>query len=137
MQTSLQESGKETYWHISGTSSGGNEKVYYLVNGGYRTIGNYLLKDHAITKTGEDTTHKKNENYDYRDIRFFGKCGVALSEKVSLELHARFFDSDLGFGKTKRIMPDSADIVTRGQKIVAGPVVRLYLHDNVDITVIG
>ncbi len=133
IRTSLKESGSETYWHVGGTTSGGNEKVYYLVSGGYRTIGNYLLRDYAITKNLNDTIHKENENYDYRDIRFFGKCGVALNEKIDLELHARFFDSDLGFGKTKNIIPDSVDIITLGQKIIVGPRAKFYLNDNATI----
>ncbi len=134
MRTSLRKGGADTYWNISGTSSGGSDRINYMVSGGYRNIGNYLLRDYAITKHDHDTTHKKNENYDYRDVRFFGKCGVALNEHLSAELHARYFKSNLGFGRTKKIKPDSVDIITRGQKVVIGPVFKYTPLENLDFT---
>ncbi len=133
IRTSLKESGKETYWNIGGVSSGGNEKAHYLVSAGYRTVGNYLMKDYAISKGPYETTRLKNQNYDYRDIRFFGKCGMALGEKGELELHTRFFDSDLGHGKTRQIVPDSSDRVIKGTKFVVGPVVKFALNENINI----
>ncbi len=134
MRTSLSESGSDTYWNVSGISSGGNEKVHYMISAGYRNIGNYLLRDYAITKHDHDTTHKRNENYDYRDTRFFGKCGISITEQLSAELHLRFFDSELGFGLTKKILPDSVPIETKGRKFVIGPVVKYTPNDNLDFT---
>lgn len=133
ISTSLKESSKETYWNVGGISSGGNEKAHYLVSAGYRTIGNYLLKDYVISKGPNETTHLKNENYDYRDIRFFGKCGVTLGERGEFELHTRFFDSDLGNGKTRNIKPDSTDRVIKGTKFVVGPVAEFALNQNINL----
>jgi len=135
MGTSIRESFGDTYWNVSSTVSGGTDKAHYLVSGGYRTIGDYLLRDSAITKHDSTLIYKKNSNYDYRDLRFFGKCGVALNEKVELEVHGRFFDSELGFGKTKNIIPDSADIVTKGMKIVVGPMAKFNFTDNINVVV--
>jgi outer membrane receptor for ferrienterochelin and colicins len=131
--SSLRESGKETYYNIEGSSSGGNEKFNYFASAGFRNIGNYLLKDYALSEGPYKTTHLKNENYDYRDVRFFGKCGVTLGEKAELELHTRFFNSDLGYGKTRKIKPDSSDIVIKGTKFVIGPAVNLAVNENVNI----
>lgn len=133
MITSLKESGSETYWNVEGISSGGNELMNYLVCAGYRNIGNYLLKDYAISEGPYVTTRLKSENYDYRDIRFFGKCGIALGERAELELHTRFFDSDLGYGKTRKITPDSSDIIIKGTKFVIGPVVKFAINERINI----
>ncbi len=133
--TALSEAGTDAYWNIEGTSSGGNDRFHYLASAGFRTIGNYLLHDSATTKRDSTLIYKKNENYDYRDTRFFGKCGYHVNDALSLELHGRFFDSELGFGKTKKIKPDSVDIVTKGRKFVIGPLARLTLSENVDMTI--
>lgn len=136
MRASLKESGSDTYWNMEGQSSGGNKRLDYIVSAGYRTVGNYLLRDSAFARGPHGTYFKKNENYDYRDFRLFGKCGVTLNDIVNLEFHGRYFDSDLGYGKTKRIKPDSMDIVIKGQKFVLGPIARFTFDKNI-ITVRG
>ena len=60
---------------------------------------------------------------------------MTVNEKVDLELHARFFDSELGFGLTKNIKPDSVGIVNKGQKIVVGPIARIKINDNISLNV--
>jgi outer membrane receptor for ferrienterochelin and colicins len=122
-----------TYWNAQLQSAGGNERINYLVSAGYRTIGDYLLRDYAIARNQNTIIKKTNRNYDYRDIRLFGKTGLTIGDRLSIVLHARFFNSNLGFGVTKRLIPDSLDIETKGQKLLIGPTARLRLTDKIDL----
>jgi outer membrane receptor protein involved in Fe transport len=52
-------------------------------------------------------------------------------------------DSDLGFGRTKSLAlnnpanPAPADIITKGQKLLASPMLSLKLADNIDVRIGG
>jgi outer membrane cobalamin receptor len=124
---------RETYWNFNGSSSGGNDRFNFLAAVGYRTIGNYLLRDYAISRVGTDTLRLRNVNYDYHDFRAFGKCGLVVNDRVSLNLNLRYFNSELGFGRTRKIKPDSADIITSGEKLLLGPTAKFKLADNLDL----
>jgi outer membrane receptor protein involved in Fe transport len=126
-----------TYWNMQGQSSGGNERAGFLVSAGFRTIGDYLLRDYATNEKPDTTYILKNKNYDYRDIRLFGKGNVRISDKVGITLNARYFDSDLGFGMTRFLVPDSQDIITTGRKFLVGPSMDIRLTDRLDLTVGG
>jgi outer membrane receptor for ferrienterochelin and colicins len=127
----LDSSAHLAYWNVNGTIHGGTDKTSFLVSTGYRTIGDYLLRDYAEVKNYSDTTHTKNLNHDYEEFRFFGKVKFYTGDNNSISLNARFFQSELGIGKTKNILPDSQDIVTKGQKFLIGPQFKFSLSDNV------
>ncbi len=112
---------------------GSNQVLIFIVSLDNGKIRDRVLDRGEITKLGEDTIHKKNENYDYRDIRFFGKCGITLNEKANIELHTRYFNSDLGFGRTRKILPDSVDIVTKGEKFTIVPMTTFTFNDNITV----
>lgn len=137
MRPALKESGRETLWNVNVTSSGGNERINYLVSGGYRNVGNYLLRDSAIVRNGNIIAPKNSENHDYRDYRFFGKCGVTVGDRTDITLHARYFNSELGFGRTKKLKPDSLDIITCGKRFLVGPFVKVSLSDDFDLKIGG
>jgi hypothetical protein len=120
---SLDRGRREGLWHGGITGSGGNERLHYLASVGHRSIGNYLLSDSAMVRAVHNDTvvFKKADNHDYTDTRFFGKAGYYFTDKLWLTLHARYFDSELGFGRTKKVVPDSVDIVTAGSKMLVGP----------------
>lgn len=134
---SLRKAGKDTYYSIGGISSGGNDKVHYMTTFGYRTIGNYYLADSALVKHDSTWSYKSIENHDYRDIRFFAKCGVTPNDNIDLEFHFRFFDSELGFGLTKYlskirkypVIRNNEHIVNKGRKIVVGPIASIRVND--------
>lgn len=140
MRTSLSKGGKASLWNLGLTTSGGNSKVNYLASGGYRTIGNYLLNDSVFVRRirggglPDTTYHKKAVNYDYRDTRFFGKFGIGLGDRGNVTVHMRYFNSDLGFGKTKNA-PDTSNVTMKGERFLVGPVCRISLTDNVDLRV--
>ncbi|MBN2035880.1 MAG: TonB-dependent receptor, partial [Chitinispirillaceae bacterium] len=129
----ISKSGKRSYWNGTGSVNGGNDKAGYLLSGGYRTIGNYLLSDSALRRNGELTYFTKADNYDYKEYRLFGKGRWYLTDNCDLSLHARYFNSNLGFGKTKNIMPDSLDVDTRGSKFLIGPRLKLSLTPEIRI----
>jgi outer membrane receptor for ferrienterochelin and colicins len=121
MATSLKKAGPLALWSINGTGSGGNEDLSYLASMGYRTIGNYLLRNYAIARDGSNYYRKKADNYDCSDVRIFSKLKFFPTNNSTISLHMRYFNSDLGFGKTKNIFPDSMDVNTKGEKILVGP----------------
>lgn len=127
---------KQALWNGDIMSSGGNEKINYLVNGGYRTIGNYFMNDSALVKTSDTSYFIPAENYDYTDTRLFGMVGYRFSEKLSLDLHARYFKSDLGFGYT-RYSPDTVDIDIAGYKLIIGPQLNYTVNDAVTLRAVG
>jgi len=124
-------------WNGGVQSSGGNEHVNYMVSAGYRTIGNYLLADSAFVRGPNRNYYKSTDNHDYRDVRFFGKYGLRLKERVTLALHTRYFNSSLGFGKTKKVVPRQIDVNIGGQKILVGPEAMVKLNDIADLRVAG
>lgn len=129
IKTDLSESAKETYWNVNLNSSGGNDRISYLVNGGLRTIGNYLMRDSALGRKGEDIRYYPTENFDYRDIRLFSKMGFHINDRFEAEVSARYFDSELGFGKTKRLTPND-DILTAGRKWIISPNLKMSLSPS-------
>ncbi|MBN1761024.1 MAG: TonB-dependent receptor [Chitinispirillaceae bacterium] len=125
---------QQALWNGDLMSSGGGEHWHYLVNGGYRTIGNYFLTDSALVKkSGDISYHIPNRNYDYNDLRLFGKIGYRAGSRLSIDLHTRYFRSDLGFGYTRYIPDTTIDINITGEKIIIGPQVRYRLNDMVDL----
>jgi|GEM_PF-743625 len=126
-----------TLWNAGAQSSGGNERFNYLASGGFRRIGNYLLADSALVRSPNGMYRKSTDNHNYRDVRFFGKIGMHPVERLRIGFNARYFNSDLGFGKTKYVIPDSADIDIRGKKVLAGPEARISLADFADLRVAG
>lgn len=127
----LDSSVKMAYWNINGTVNGGTDKTSFLVSTGYRTIGNYLLRDSALAKKYTAEALVRNINHDYEEFRLLGKAKFYTSDNNSLSLHIRFFKSTLGFGVTKLITPDSLDVETKGQKFLIGPQLKISLSDKV------
>jgi outer membrane receptor for ferrienterochelin and colicin len=127
----LDKSGTLAYWNANGTVSGGTDKYGLLVSGGYRAIGNYLLQDSAIVRNGTDVNNKSSANSDYREARLFTKARLYCNDNTEVSLHARYFNSDLGFGKTKNIQPDSMDVETKGQKFLIGPHIKISFSKNI------
>jgi outer membrane cobalamin receptor len=130
MSNSLRKAGGLTLWSVNATGGAGNDKAGYLFSTGYRTIGNYLLRDYAIAQDGDSTYRISAANHGYTDFRLFGKSKYYPSENSELSLNLRYFNSDLGFGKTKNILPDSMNIVTKGDKILIGPQAKIIFSDR-------
>lgn len=110
----------DAYWNGTGLLSGGNERFDYLLSGGYRSVGNYYFHDSALVRGKNIEYLKSIDNHDYRDYRLFLKSGYRISDQLRARLQARYFNSELGFGKTKGTQPP-ADVITRGDKFLIGP----------------
>ncbi len=121
MATSLKKAGAWSYWNLNGTGSGGTDKFGVMASMGYLNCGNYLMRDSAIAWDGITDNFKTPDNHDTRNFRFYGKARYFLSDNSDVSLHVRYFNSDLGFGKTKHLFPDSMDIVTKGDRGLIGP----------------
>lgn len=133
----VRDGSRDAYYGVNGTFDGSFKKLSYLIDGGYRTVGNYTMNDSAFEKGPNGIVRKRIDNNDYRDAKVFGKINVEFTDKISASLQARFFDSELGFAQTKGILPDSLDIIMAGQKIVVGPKVDWRINDAVDISFSG
>ncbi|MCX7725600.1 MAG: TonB-dependent receptor [Chitinispirillaceae bacterium] len=128
----------QSFWNGNFTSEGGNEKINFLLSGGYRSIGNYLLRDSALVKaSNSDYVFIPARNYDYADLRLFNRIGGRINERISWELHTRYFSSDLGFGYTKYLPDTVIDINIKGKKIITGPQINYHATDNLDIRIGG
>lgn len=136
MRDAIDIAAKNALWNGDLCLRGGTANAHYLVNGGYRTIGNYLIADSSLVRQGDSTYSISSANHDYSDLRLFGKAGWELSDNLQIDLNARYFKSDLGFGRT-RYAPDTTDIVITGEKAVFGPRISYQLNENVDIKVGG
>ncbi len=136
---------REGYLNATGLSEGGSERAGYLVNAGYTTVGNYLLSDSAFSRKSERTFRKTPENHDYHQVRLFCKGSYLPSENIALELHGRYLDSDLGFGKTDEILVDSSDTTRRvaydidmlGRTFLAAPRGRIRIGDDLHVRAEG
>lgn len=131
--TSLGKAGSDAYYNVNGTVRGGNDKLGIVVSTGYRTIGNYLLSDTAGVLDGLNFYGTRADNHDYKEYRLFGKARFFPNDKSDISLHVRYFNSELGAGKTKYIVPDSADIVTKGHMVLIGPQAKFELSKRVKI----
>jgi outer membrane receptor for ferrienterochelin and colicins len=127
----FRKSGALAYWNGNGTISAGNNTSGHLVSAGYRSIGNYLLRDSAIVQKRGAEMNIRGDNHDYREYRLFAKSTFYLSDKSNVSIHTRFFNSDLGYGITKQIKPDSMDVNTKGNKFLIGPQVKIAFSNNI------
>ena len=123
---------EQALWNGDLMSSGGGAHWNYLVNGGYRTIGNYFMNDSALVKKTDTSYHIPARNYDYRDLRLFSKVGYRIGSRFSVDLHTRYFNSDLGFGYT-RYSPDTVDINIGGKKFIIGPQLHYTVNEKIDL----
>ncbi|MBN1307261.1 MAG: TonB-dependent receptor [Chitinispirillaceae bacterium] len=127
---------QQALWNGNFMSSGGNEKLHYLVNGGYRFIGNWLLDDSALVAKTDTSYLIPVRNYDYGDWRLFGKAGWRPNDRLSIALHTRYFNSNLGYGYT-RYSPDTIDIDIKSDKVIFGPQVNYTVNDNFTLKAVG
>ncbi|HEX2957923.1 MAG TPA: TonB-dependent receptor [Chitinispirillaceae bacterium] len=129
------ESTNLAYWNISGVAGGGNDRVDILAAGGARTIGNYYLSDSTFARKGSQKFNMSSYNHDYSDARFFLKSGVRFNDKAKLNVHVRYFNSELGYGTTET-NPD-ADVVIKGNKFLAGTFLEYTALDNLHLKIGG
>ncbi|MBD3322149.1 MAG: TonB-dependent receptor plug domain-containing protein, partial [Chitinivibrionales bacterium] len=133
----VEKSVGEAYYNAEIQSSGGNERYTYFVTAGALSVGNYLASDSAFVSGANIDYFVPAENRDYRDYRIFGKFGIQITPHADFELHTRYFNSDLGGGKTKKVYPDSFDIDIQGEKLLLGPFVHFHPFGNLDVRVGG
>jgi outer membrane cobalamin receptor len=129
------ESAELAYWNISGVAGGGNECFDILAAGGARTVGHYNLSDSTFIRKGDTTFYMSGANRDYTDYRLLIRSGVRLNDKTILNVHLRYFNNDLGYGKTETD-PDE-DIIIRGNKFLAGTYFDISVFENLHLKVGG
>jgi len=119
--------GNEGFREVWGNVRGEAGGVGLVISADTRTIDNYVAHD-TITESlwNPDTqryieTEKRTENYDYRDVRLLAKAAMDIGESSRLEAIGRFFDSELGYGRTDLApLPYAADNDTANQSGLLG-----------------
>jgi iron complex outermembrane receptor protein len=141
-------SGYNNFYDADAQASGALGRFSFLVNGAARGIVNYYGTDSVRLEAGNLWRMASADNYDYYDKRFFGKFSYAFSSRVTLTLNARYFNSDLGFGKTeydsgevkmnrRKYLEWPVDILMKGQKYLVGPVIKVNITPSWDLTAGG
>ncbi|MBN1982239.1 MAG: TonB-dependent receptor [Chitinivibrionales bacterium] len=135
MRRAMRQSLKQSLWSGSATAGGGNQTARLFASAGLRSIGNYFMRDSAMAKK-VDTIHQKSiDNHDYYDVRALCKAAVNAGG-TEISLQTRYYANELGFGKTSNLAV-SRDIITKGQKIIIGPEVKLFPNDMTTIVIGG
>lgn len=118
--------GDERYWEAGITSGGRGGPVRCFVTADIRDVGNYLFRDYVLDRdidflTGEEKVNRKEAvNYGYEALRLLGKISADLGRTGSLTLHGRFFDNELGYGRTK-FLAESQNIIADNTTFLVGP----------------
>jgi outer membrane receptor for ferrienterochelin and colicins len=128
--------GYKNFYDAGGSASGSAGRFSFLADAALRGIGNYYGTDSVDHRFGNNYRRSDASNYGYYDRRFFGKFNVALSSRAVLTLNARYFDSDLGFGRSELGNPP-VGINVLGQKILVGPVLKINITSSLDVRIGG
>jgi iron complex outermembrane receptor protein len=132
---SVSGGGFSNFYDAAVQVSGASGRFSFLVDGNARGIVNYYGTDSVRHEFGDSVRMTKADNYGYYDKRLFGKLSYAFSSRATLTLNARYFNSDLGFGKTE--LGDSSNVSTLGQKFLIGPVLKINVTPWFDIKAAG
>ena len=132
----LEGSGTAGYYDCEGEGTATLGRFSLLVNASARGVDNWTGRDSIDHPFGDQHRYTNSDNYGYYDRRLFGKFGYALSSRATLTLNARYFNSDLGFGKTEYGNP-STDVSVYGQKFLIGPVLKVNVSPSLDLKVGG
>jgi outer membrane cobalamin receptor len=124
--------GYKNFYDVDANAGASAGRVSFLADGSLRGIVNYYGSPSVIHRFGDSVRISDADNYGYYDKRFFGKLNFALSSRATLTLHARYFDSDLGFGRSELGNPPT-NIRVLGRKFLAGPVVKVNISPSWDL----
>ncbi len=133
------KTGNMAFWDFSGTSGGlFLDRFRVMINGGYRTIDNYFARDSSLIRNiNQGNSFVEAKNHDYQDSRLFCKTGIQPLENLDISIQGRYFKSDLGFGRTKNVVPDPYDITTKGELSLIGPEINFSPRNSIDLTLKG
>jgi len=119
--------GSWLYWSSSAWSGGSLGPIGYTINGGIRSIGNYIGRDFFIRRKGENVDSINNtDNFGFGDTRLFGKMTSFLGERTTVSFQSRYMNSNLGFGYTKKL---TEKVVIKGHKLLVSPTITHMATD--------
>lgn len=109
--------GNESFGEAWATIRNSVGDVAYVLSADARTIDNYLgrnnIREHQWNPIAQEdvVTAKPAENYDYSDLRIFGKLGADVGASSRLQLVGRLYDGRLGYGQTdmRPFLPSAID----------------------------
>ncbi|OGJ91407.1 MAG: hypothetical protein A2268_00190 [Candidatus Raymondbacteria bacterium RifOxyA12_full_50_37] len=130
------ELGNMVYWQGAFYAGGGDSAFTWSGSGGVRSIANYIGRDSALVRRNSGDVYLPVDNNGYADRRFFLKTGYTLTPRLSAGLNVRYFESSLGFGKTRNTTQPE-DVITAGQKFMAAPSLTWRPGEGIDVTASG
>jgi outer membrane cobalamin receptor len=128
--------GNYLYREAGATSSLATGRFSYYVNFGARGIGNIFGFDSIYHRNYDQIHYRSSENYGYSEERCMGKFGYSPDSRTTITLHTRYFNSDLGYGKTAHTNP-LVDRNTEGNKFLVGPELKMNVSDGIDVKLGG
>jgi outer membrane receptor protein involved in Fe transport len=128
--------GYVNFYDVNTDINGTAGRFSFLADGTIRGTPNYYLLDSVPHRFGNYTRMSSADNYGYYEKRYFGKYSYAITPRVTLTLHTRYFESELGTGITEYGNPPT-NITIRGQKYLVGPVIKATITPAWDVTAGG
>lgn len=122
---------------------GSEGSLDYLIAATWRTIENYLTRDHEISHEYDWATGQYVDgiidplNRDYTDTALLTRLGFDLGTDSRLTLHGRYFTGELGYGQKTipQIHPAPEDNTTKTRTGMVGADLATTLSPRVDLRV--
>lgn len=120
--------GNEGYLRAFAQHSAATDRYEYTLSLGFRKIDNYLAQDEQRQTDFDMATMRpvsrtfEARNYDYEERSLNGRATVHLSDNSTLGLYARYFNSELGYGRQDRrpLYPAAVDNVIEHESHIFG-----------------
>lgn len=123
--------GYVNFYDVNADVNGGIGRFSFLADGSVRGTPNYYLSDSVRHRFGNNYRITNADNFGYYEKRYFGKYTYAFSSRATLTLNTRYFNSELGYGKTE--YDPQTNISMLGQTFLVGPVLKVNITPSWDI----
>ncbi len=120
--------GNEGYRRVFAQHSATAERYEYTLSLGMRRIDNYLAQSEQRQRDFDMQTMLpvlrtfEARNYDYEERHVSGKASVHVSDNSNLDIYARYFNSELGYGQQDRrpLYPTPVDNTIEHESYIIG-----------------
>lgn len=117
-------------------NGGAFDQLQYSVVGGYRYTDNWTMRDSVLVRNGDITVNAPTDNHRYRQAQALGRLRFWLTDDLCLGLQARYFSSDLGFGRSRDHLAATMNMAAP-YKVLAAPSLDWTPSDIADVSVSG
>lgn len=130
--------GNEGYTRVSVQTGAGSESMGYIASYSRRTMDNYLARETQIISRWNPAISQFSdveidaENFDYEDNHAMCKFMMDIREKSHIDIHFRYFASELGYGQTdiRPLYPVAEDSTMQTRSTLVGAVLETELSGD-------